>query len=98
MAKSSLSLKRLKLEPYLPGINEVMKQPGVASLIAAQGERAAARCNAMAREYRGTGEEPVYGSEQVTKRYVAAAVVYAANRAAGLDNLKNNTLKKGCGV
>lgn len=91
-------MARLDLRPNLSGINEVMKSPGVASLINAQGAKAAARCNSMAHDFSHSAGSPRYASEPVMMSFVAASRVYVANAEAGLDNLRNNTLKKGCGV
>lgn len=87
-----------KVRPVMSGVNAVLKSDGVAALINAQGERAAARCNAMAERLPRMQDDPLYESEPVQTRYVAAARVHIANGEAAVDNYRNNTLKKGCGV
>lgn len=82
----------VNLRPVLSGINAVLKSGAVASMVSQQAQAASARCNALS----GTARAE-YGSEPVELRYVAGARVYAANPAAVHDNLRNNTLKKGCG-
>ena len=91
-------MARVRLTPYLPGINEVLKSDGVVKRINQQGAKAAERCNAMAQNFSHKEGLPEYKSAPVMKSFVAASLVYTANAEAGLDNLRNNTLKKGCGV
>lgn len=87
-----------KVVPVMSGVNAVLKSEGVAAMVNAQGERAAARCNAMAQRLKRMKQAPRYEAEPVQTRYVAASRVHIANGEAYVDNLRNNTLKKGCGV
>lgn len=81
------------LKPILGGINTTMKSTGLDPLLEKQASKMAAKCNQIAQI---SGAE--YGYEVVTRRYVRAAMVYAANAEAKIDNQRYNTLKKGCGV
>ena len=97
MASCSFQMKVSNLKPCMSGINEILKSAGVATLIAGQGEKAAARCNSIATQPSHAKEAPLYLSETVQKSYVVASRVYVGNAAAYVDNLRNNTLKRGCG-
>ena len=79
------------------GHRAVLKSDGVARMLGAQAAAAAARCNAMCDPgFRRSGAE--YASDTVQRGYTAGGVVFCKTREAGLDNLKNNTLKKGVGI
>lgn len=85
------------------GVRAVLKSDGVAALLGAQAARAAARCNSLCDpELRRGGAR--YSSETVQRGYTAGGLVYAAGsddearRLTRIDNFRNNTLKKGCGV
>ena len=98
MAKGGWSLKARcvgGIKPVERGIVEITKGGAVASMLMAQGEKAAARCNALAHLPHGN---PVYDCQLKMLDKTASARVGAANPDACIDNLKHNTLKKGCGV
>lgn len=83
------------------GVREVLKSDGVAQMLGAQAQKAAARCNAMCDKglYRAGAR---YDAGIVQRRYTAGGLVYVSGaksgRLAGIDNARNNTLKKGCGI
>lgn len=97
-------MARARVRPVLAGVSEVLKSPGVQRLLSQQGERATARCNSMYRTNhieRQHGFEPhgaPYAHHPKMLRYTAGEVVHVASRAGGLDNLRHNTLRKGCGI
>ena len=98
MAKGGWSLKMRRvgrIRPVERGIVEITKCGAVSSMLMAQGESAAARCNALAHLSHGN---PVYGCQLKMLGKTASARVGVANSDAYIDNLKHNTLKKGCGV
>ncbi len=83
---------------YLPaGGSEVLRQPGVVSLLRQQAESAAARCNSMA-HLGHASTAPAYEAVQKGVRYFDGYVVRTANAEAAIDNRVHNTLKKGCNV
>lgn len=87
----------VRVEPVMSGVRAVLKSQGVTSLVEQQGRKAASRCNSMAQQTSHMSRAPSYGCETVSMRYLNAARVYVANGEAHVDNLRNNTLKKGCG-
>ncbi len=89
--------KVLSMRPVMSGVRQVLKSQGVAALINQQGERAAARCNSLAHLERAK-QQPRYAATPKTMSYVSASLVHADNAEAYVDNLRHNTLKKGCGV
>ena len=98
MAKGGWSLKMRRvgrIKPIERGIVEITKGGAVSSMLMAQGEKAAARCNALAHLSHGN---PVYECQLKMLGKTASARVGVANTDAYIDNLKHNTLKKGCGV
>lgn len=89
----------LGLVPLTRGVRATLKSPEVASMLARQASRAADRCNALCSpELRGKGAR--YDSEVVQRGYTAGGVVFPSGKRdgyyAGIDNRRNNTLKKGC--
>ena len=100
MAKGgwSLKLRRVgRIKPVAAGIIGITKGGGVQSMLMAQGEAAAARCNSMAHLSHGKSA-PLYDCQLKMLDRTAAARVGVANKEAYVDNLRHNTLKKGCGV
>ena len=96
MAKYVKSLKYIDA-----GGREILKSSGVRSLLSQQGEAAASRCNALcSSSMKKAGAR--YDCEIVERSYVAAARVHVSGEEDGkfalIDNYRNNTLKKGCGV
>lgn len=92
MVKCSFS--NLKIKYNRPGGTEVLKS--AQSLVNEQAERMAAACNAIAQPVHGrTGQ---YVAEPKALSYTAGAVVKSADVYAAIDNQRNNTLKKGCGL
>lgn len=85
------------VEPIMSGVRAVLKSQGVTAMVASQGQKAVARCNSMAVQTSHMSKSPRYESETVSMRYLNAARVYIGNGEAKVDNLRNNTLKKGCG-
>lgn len=98
MAKGGWTLKMRRvgrIKTVERGIVEITKGGAVSSMLIAQGEKAAARCNALAHLSHGN---PLYTCQLKMLGKTASARVGVANSDACIDNLKNNTLKKGCGV
>lgn len=85
------------VKPVMSGVRAVLKSQGVTAMVASQGQKAAARCNSMAERTSHMSKAPRYESETVGMRYLNAARVHIGNGEAKVDNLRNNTLKKGCG-
>lgn len=88
---------RVKVEAYMPGIRETLKAPGIASLLGSQAKAAAARCNSMYGLSTTPRIEP-YGGLASERRFSAVGVVFTRTKLGQIDNLLNNTLKKGCGI
>lgn len=91
----------LGLRPVMAGVRGVLKSQAVAEMLGSQAARAADRCNALCDpKLRRAGAR--YDSEQVQRGYTAGGLVYISGadngRLAGIDNARNNTLKKGCGA
>lgn len=76
------------------GIVSITKSSGVAGLCRQAAEKCAANCNSMAPVNHIGVPEYGAGTKQLTN--LVGGVVYVANPAAGLDNKRHNTLKKGC--
>lgn len=90
-----------RIEPIMSGVREILNGPGVQSMLTAQTARAAARCNAMMDpQMRHAGGEYTASSKRV--KNVTCGRVGVGGREDGkfahIDNHRNNTLKKGCGV
>ena len=85
--------KLVDLKPYMPGINDILRSRKLDSLLEEVASKKTARCNKRAQI-----EGAEYAYEIVSRKYVRAAMVFTANYEAGVDNKRNNTLKKGCGV
>lgn len=84
------------------GVREVLKSPGVCSLLGQQAQRAAGRCNALCDPSLRKGGAH-YSSEVVQRGYTAGGLVFIdgddEERMLGrIDNYRHNTLKKGCGI
>ena len=75
------------------GVRAVLKSDGVAAALGRQAASAAARCESMAAV---PGAQ--YVGEAVQRGYTAGGLVRVANGAAKVDNLRNNTLRKGVGI
>lgn len=92
---------RVRVSAHLPGVREVLHSPGVKELLERQAAEACARCNALVgHELRGRAE---YRYEVVDRRFTAGGMVYAPGTSDGgnmaaIDNLRHNTLAKGCGI
>ena len=89
------------IRPVMAGVREVLKSEKVASMLGEQAEKAAARCNALCDpQMRSAGAE--YVAETVQRGYTAGGLVSVGGAEGGkfarIDNYRNNTLKKGCGV
>lgn len=94
-------MARVRVRSNMAGVREVLKSPGVAAMLGAQAEKAAARCNALCDpQMRRAGAE--YVAETVQRGYTAGGLVRVAGAEDGkfarIDNYRNNTLRKGCGV
>lgn len=83
------------------GVRKCLKEDDVGDLLYAQAVKAAAQCNSMMSldlKQRGAA----YVAERKALGFSAGAVVRTGGKYNGyltaLDNAKNNTLKKGCGV
>lgn len=96
MARAKVSIRHIDA-----GVREILKSEGVANLLGQQAAKAASRCNGLCDPaLRSAGAR--YDSEIVQRGYTAGGLVYVSGakdgRLAGIDNARNNTLKKGCGV
>lgn len=85
------------------GVRRILKSEGVAAMLGGQAKRAATRCNDMCDpDLRRAGAR--YSSATVRRGFTAGGLVYIdgegseAKKLAAIDNFRNNTLKKGCGV
>ncbi len=92
---------RVKVKPVMNGVREVLKSPGVTEMLESQAKVAAARCNQMcSAQMRNAGAE--YVASTKTLKYSAAGLVSCGGEEDGkfarIDNYRNNTLKKGCGI
>lgn len=78
------------------GVRSVLKSAGVRSLLDREVRAAQARCNAAYGLSTSPRVEP-YGSNVEGHRVTAVGRVWTRTKLARIDNLKNNTLKKGTG-
>lgn len=93
--------RSVRVKASLRGVRAVLKSDGVASMLGEQAARAAARCNALCDpRMRRAGAE--YVAETVQRGYTAGGLVRTGGAEDGkfarIDNARNNTLRKGCGV
>lgn len=72
----------MKIKLNLPGINEIMKSPGIQSVLKDAGDTVAMNA----------GDD--YSSEINVGRWVAFCNVYPDSKQAANDNFKNNSLLK----
>lgn len=83
------------------GGREILKSSGVKSLLRSLGQKGASRCNALC-DPQLKKEGARYDCEIVERAYVAAARIHVSGAEDGdlaaIDNYRNNTLKKGCGI
>ena len=77
------------------GVVDVLKSGGVTGMLDEQGAGYAARCDSLARLPHG---HPEYDVQVKPLSWCNGVRVGVANTDAYLDNLRNNTLKKGCGI
>ena len=83
---------------YLPsGGSEVLRQSGVVSLLRQQAVGMASTCNSIAGLH-GASTRPRYIAEPKGVTYFEGYLVKCDNTEAYIDNLRNNTIKKGCGI
>ena len=95
---ASCGIKLVGTVKYLPsGGSEVLRQSGVVSLLRQQAEKDAARCNSIAGLHNAS-IRPRYAAEPKNVNYFEGYLVKCDNTEAYIDNLRNNTLKKGCGI
>lgn len=90
-----------RVKPVMGGVWDVLKSSGVRSLVASQANKAAARCNAMMDpQLKKAGG--LYEASTKELAFVVAGKVSVAGAESGkfavIDNRRNNTLKKGCGI
>ena len=93
--------RAVRVRAQLRGVREVLKSDGVASMLGGQAERAAAHCNSLCDpQLKRAGAR--YVAETVQRRFTAGGLVRVGGEEDGkfarIDNYRNNTLKKGCGV
>ena len=90
--------RAVRVRANLAGVREVLKSPGVEAMLAAQARRAADRCNALYSSHPRDPRIPPYGSMGVQRKLTAGGLVFARTELGRKDNLRNNTLRKGCGI
>lgn len=78
------------------GIIETLKSSGVKQFLKGQADAACSRCNA-AYSYKVDPDIEPYGSNVEEHRVAAVGRIYTYTELGRLDNLENNTLKKGTG-
>lgn len=88
----------VRVRANIAGVREVLKSDGVAKLLGGQAEKAAERCNALYSIHPRSPRVAPYGSKVVQRGYTAGGLVFTATDLGAEDNLRNNTLKKGCGI
>ena len=92
---------RVKVTHIPSGVRAVLKSDGVAGMLGQQAERAAARCNALCDPALRRGGAR-YEASVKQMGFTAGGVVRPAGAKDGLlariDNARNNTMKKGCGL
>ena len=77
------------------GVVSITKSNGVTGMLYEQGSGYAARCNSLASLPHGN---PEYDVQVKPLSWCNGVRVGVANADAYIDNLRNNTLKKGCGI
>lgn len=77
------------------GVVSITKSDGVTGMLYKQGAGYAARCNSLASLPHG---HPEYDVQVKPLSWCNGVRVGVANADAYIDNLRNNTLKKGCGI
>nr|DAZ47246.1 MAG TPA: hypothetical protein [Caudoviricetes sp.] len=85
-----------RVTPNRSGIIQTLKSPGVKSFLKGQADAARARCNA-AYSYKVDPDIEPYGSNVEEHRVTAVGRIFTYTELGRLDNLENNTLKKGTG-
>ena len=97
MANAGFSVRVGRIQPVMVGVRSVLKSDVVAQMLGMQAKRAAARCCALY-SLKGTPTVTPYVGEIVQRGYTAGGLVRVNSPSAVVDNRKNNTLKKGCGI
>lgn len=98
MASGGWTVKLSGTVKYRPsGGSAVLRQSGVVSLLRKQAEGMASTCNSIAGLHKAT-TRPRYVAEPKGVTYFEGYLVKCDNTEAYIDNLRNNTLKKGCGI
>ena len=97
MASTGFSARVGRIKPVIGGVRSVLKSDGVAQMLGVQAQRAAARCCVLY-SLKGTPTVPPYVGEIVQRGYTAGGLVRVNSPSAVIDNRRNNTLKKGCGI
>lgn len=90
--------RKAKVRANIAGVREVLKSDGVAAMLGTQAKDAAARCNDLYSIHPRKPRIAPYGSKTVQRKFTAGGLVYTATALGAEDNLRNNTLKKGCGI
>ena len=85
-----------RVTPNRSGIIQTLKSHGVKSFLKGQADSARARCNAAYSSKVDPDIEP-YGSNVEEHRVTAVGRIFTYTELGRLDNLENNTLKKGTG-
>lgn len=85
-----------RVTPSRSGIIQTLKSNGVKSFLKGQADSARARCNA-AYSYKDDPDIEPYGSNVEEHRVTAVGRIFTYTELGRLDNLENNTLKKGTG-
>lgn len=99
MAKSSVKCKVGKIYPVMGGVRSVLKSDYVAGLLGQQAEKCAAACNRLyAANHDKAPDSPPYVARVVRRGFTAGGLVRIDTWQGYHDNLKRNTLKKGCGI
>ncbi len=100
MAKATVKCRLSgKIQPVMRGVNSVLKCDYVAGLLGQQAEKCAAACNRLySASHTEAPEATPYVAEIVQRRFTAGGLVRVNGVQAYRDNLKRNTLKKGCGI
>lgn len=86
-----------RIQPVMGGVRSVLKSEGVAQMLGVQAQRAAARCCSLY-SLKGTPTVTPYVAEIVQRGYTAGGLVRVNSPSAVVDNRRNNTLRKGCGI
>lgn len=94
-------MKRVRCRPVMGGVRATLKDPAVQSMLHQAAASRASRCNALCDPgLRRLGAE--YEVVDQIRGYTAVSLVVASGARDGeyarIDNFRNNTLKKGCGV